>query len=171
MEPITSNDFLNSVLETEAWKEVSQSGSLSMTMIEKFADRLDWEEVSGNSNVIWTVEGINKFANKIHWDECSRSCPENFLSESTLQKFASKWDWKTLSNRDDIYNNWRLLEKFADKVNWGEIITSWNIEKPLEFFSRFQQYIPMSKFQDSRLWNAMVEARAKHLIQEAIGIE
>ena len=91
MEPITSNDFLNSVLETEAWKEVSQSGSLSMTMIEKFADRLDWEEVSGNSNVIWTVEGINKFANKIHWDEFSRSCPENFLSESTLQKFAPKW--------------------------------------------------------------------------------
>ena len=52
MEPITSNDFLNSVLETEAWKEVSQSGGLSMTIIEKFADKLDWEEVSGNSNVI-----------------------------------------------------------------------------------------------------------------------
>lgn len=95
MEPITSNDFLNSVLEAEAWKEVSQSGSLSMTMI----------------------------------------------------------------------------EKFADKVNWGEVITNWHIEKPLEFFSRFLHYIPMSKFQDSRLWNAMVEARAKHLIQEAIGIE
>ena len=79
MEPITSNDFLNSVLETEAWKEVSQSGSLSMTMIEKFADKLDWEEVSGNRNIIWTVEGINKFANKIHWDEFSRSCPENLL--------------------------------------------------------------------------------------------
>lgn len=171
MEPITSNDFLNSVLEAEAWKEVSQSGSLSMTMIEKFADKLDWEEVSGNSNVIWTVEGINKFANRIHWDEFSRSCPENLLSESTLQKFASKWDWKALSNRDDIYNNWRLLEKFADKVNWGEVITNWHIEKPPEFFSRFQHYIPMSKFQDSRLWNAMVEARAKHLIQEAIGIE
>lgn len=28
-----------------------------------------------------------------------------------------------------------------------------------------------AKLQDSRLWNAMVEARAKHLIQEAIGIE
>ena len=100
MEPITSNDFLNSVLEAEAWKEVSQSGSLSMTMIEKFADKLDWEEVSGNRNIIWTVDGINKFANRIHWDEFSRSCPENILSESTLQKFASKWDWKALSNRD-----------------------------------------------------------------------
>ncbi|ROT04690.1 hypothetical protein EEL49_10975 [Muribaculaceae bacterium Isolate-104 (HZI)] len=170
MEPITSNDFLNSVLENEAWKEVSQCGYLSMAMVEKFADNLDWEEVSGNSHVIWTVEGINKFANRIHWDEFSRSCPENLLSETTLQKFASKWDWKALSNRDDIYNNWHLLEKFADKVNWGEVITNWRIEKPLEFFARFQQYIPMSKLQDSRLWNAMVEARAKRLMQEAMGI-
>ncbi len=170
MEPIISNDFLNSVLENEAWKEVSQCGYLSMAMVEKFADKLDWEEVSGNSNVIWTVEGINKFANRIHWDEFSRSCPENLLSETTLQKFASKWDWKALSNRDDIYNNWHLLEKFADKVNWGEVITNWNIEKPLEFFARFRQYIPMSKLQDSHLWNAMVEARAKRLMQEAMGI-
>ena len=87
-------------------------------------------------------------------------------SETTLQKFASKWDWKALSNRDDIYNNWRLLEKFADKVNWGEVITNWNIEKPVEFFSRFQQYIPMSKLQDSRLWEDIIRARAKCLIQE-----
>ncbi|UKI43456.1 MAG: hypothetical protein L6U16_10420 [Porphyromonadaceae bacterium] len=64
METITNNEFLNSVLEAEAWKEVSQSERLSMTMIEKFADKLDWEEVSGNSNIILTVEGINKFANK-----------------------------------------------------------------------------------------------------------
>lgn len=170
MEPITSNDFLNSVLEAEAWKEVSQSGSLSMTMIEKFADKLDWEEVSGNSNVIWTVEGINKFANRIHWDEFSRSCSENLLSESTLQKFASKWDWKAISNRDCFYNDWTLLEKFADKADWSEVISNWNIEKPLEFFARFQQYIPMAKLQDSRLWNSMVEARAKRIMQEAVGI-
>lgn len=171
MEPVTTNDFLNSVLETEAWKEVSQSGSLSMTMIEKYADKLDWEEVSGNRNILWTVEGINKFANKINWAEFSRSCLENIISETTLRKFAAKWDWKALSNRDEIYNNWHLLDKFADKVNWGEVITNWNIEKPIEFFSRFQQYIPLSKLQDSRLWNAMVEARAKNLFQEAIGIE
>lgn len=63
---ITSNDFLNSVLEPEAWEEVSQSEILSMSMLERFADKLDWEEVSGNYNVIWTVEGISKYAGKIN---------------------------------------------------------------------------------------------------------
>lgn len=170
MEPITNNEFLNSVLEAEAWKEVSQSGSLSMTMIEKFADKLDWEEVSGNNNIIWTVDGINKFANRLNWSDFSRNCPDHIINEVTLQKFANRWDWKAISNRDCFYYDWALLEKFTDKADWSEVISNWNIEKPLEFFSRFQQYIPMAKLQDSRLWNAMVETRAKHLIQEAIGI-
>ena len=170
METISSNEFLNSVLETEAWKELSQRESLSMDILEKFADKLEWEEISGNQNILQTIEGIDKFAKRIHWEEFSRSCPDNLISEATLHKFENRWDWKNLSNRDRIYNDWNLLEKFAEKVNWGEVITNWNIEKPLEFFSRFQQYIPMSKLQESRLWDSLVEERAKKLYQEAIGI-
>lgn len=170
METITNNEFLNSVLEAEAWKEVSQRESLSMEMLEKYADRLDWEEISGNQNINWTISGIGKFANRLDWEEFSRSCPENLISETTLQKYAGKWDWKQLSNRDVVYNNWSLLEKFADKVNWSEVITNWSIEKPVDFFTRFQQYIPMAKFQDSRLWDAIVENRVKSIMQEIIGI-
>lgn len=97
METITNNEFLNSVLEAEAWKEVSQRESLSMEMLEKYADRLDWEEISGNQNINWTISGIGKFANRLDWEEFSRSCPENLISETTLQKYAGKWDWKQLS--------------------------------------------------------------------------
>lgn len=171
METITNNEFLNSVLEAEAWKEVSQRESLSMEMLEKYADRLDWEEISGNQNIIWTMNGISKFANRLDWEEFSRSCPDSFISEATLQKYAGKWDWKQLSNRDIVYNNWNLLEKFADKINWSEVITNWSIEKPIDFFARFQQYIPMAKFQDSRLWDAIVESQAKSIMQEIIGID
>lgn len=82
---------------------------------------------------------------------------------------AGKWNWKnsptvTLSTTTGI-------SKFADKVDWGEVITNWNIDRPLEFFSRFQQCIPMSRLQDSRLWKAMVEASVKRLIQETMGID
>lgn len=170
MEPITKNEFLNSVLEAEAWKEISQSESLSMDMLEKYADKLDWDEVSGNTKVLWTIDGINKFIYRIDWDEFSRSCSDHLICESVLMKFSNRWDWKALSNRDCFYNNWSLLEKFTDKADWSEIITNWNIEKPLDFFTRFQQYIPMSKLQDSRQWNEMVEARAKSIMQEAVGI-
>lgn len=170
MEPITSNDFLNSVLEAEAWKEISQRESLSMDLLEKYADKVDWEEVSSKGNVMWTMDGIAKFANRIHWDDFSRRCPDSLISETSLQKFSNLWDWKQISNRDVVYNDWKLLEQFADKINWGEVITSYHIEKPLDFFVRFKQYIPMSKLQDSHLWNEMVVDRARNIYQKAIGI-
>lgn len=109
MEPITKNEFLNSVLEAEAWKEISQSESLSMDMLEKYADKLDWDEVSGNTKVLWTIDGINKFINRIDWDEFSRSCSDHLICESVLMKFSNRWDWEALSNRDCFYNNWSLL--------------------------------------------------------------
>lgn len=170
MEPITNNEFLNSVLEAEAWKEISDDESLSMNMLDRYADKLDWDEISENRNIIWTPDGINKFASRLNWSDFSQSCPDHIINEVTLQKFANRWDWKAISNRDCFYNDWTLLEKFADKADWSEVISNWNIEKPLEFFARFQQYIPMAKLQDSRLWNSMVEARAKRIMQEAVGI-
>lgn len=170
METITSNDFLNSVLEAEAWKEFSQRKGLSMALLEKYADKVDWEEISSNNEVLWTMDGITKFQDRISWEEFSNFCPDSLISETTLQKFDSRWDWQNLSNRDRIYNDWELLNKFAEKINWGEVITNWNIEKPIEFFIQFQKYIPMSKLQESRLWKSMVEARAKHLYQDVIGV-
>lgn len=170
METITSNDFLNSVLETEAWKELSQRKGLSMALLERYADKVDWEEISSNNEVLWTMDGITKFQDRISWEEFSNFCPDSLISETSLQKFDSKWDCKNLSNRDRIYNDWDLLDKFADKINWGEVITNWDIEKPIEFFIRFQKYIPMSKLQESRLWKSMVEDRAKHLYQDVIGV-
>lgn len=170
MEPIANNEFLNSVLEIEAWKEISDHESFSMEMLEKYADKLDWEEISENSNIIWTLDGITKYANRLNWIDFTRYCPDHLINEVTLRKFANRWDWKAISNRDCFYNDWALLEKFSDKADWNEVITNWNIEKPMEFFARFHQYIPMAKLQDSRLWSSMIEARAKRIMQEAIGI-
>ena len=42
MGQITNNEFLSSVLNAEVWKKVSDE-RLSMEMIEKFQDKLDWE--------------------------------------------------------------------------------------------------------------------------------
>ena len=35
MEPITNNEFLNSGLEAEVWKEISDNESLSMDILDK----------------------------------------------------------------------------------------------------------------------------------------
>ena len=61
MESITNNEFLNSVLESEAWKEVSSRESFSMEMIEKFADKVNWGEIITNWNIENPVEFFARF--------------------------------------------------------------------------------------------------------------
>ena len=45
MEVITSNEFLNSVLEAEAWKELSGKAAFTVEMLETYADLLDRDKI------------------------------------------------------------------------------------------------------------------------------
>lgn len=167
MGQITNNEFLTSVLYAEAWKKVSDE-SLSIEMIEKFQDKLDWETLSQNRNILWTATGIAKFAGKINWSDFSQYCNVNILTDENLNKFKEKWNWKNLSARDEIYNNWKLLDKFVDMMDWADIIDNWDIEHAEEFVERYQQYIPLNKLQTSRLWDKLVENKAEQLLKETI---
>ena len=171
MEQITSNGFLNSVLEAAAWKELSGKIAFTMEMLDKYSKKLDWYEISRNSDILWTFDGLRKFSHKIDWVAFSSTCPESLISEPFLEKFADRIDWETISGRDCFYNNWELLEKFAEYAEWNEIISVWNVEKPVEFFKRFEKFIPMTKFQNSRLWDQIVEIKANELSLEIRGIK
>ena len=66
MNMISNNEFLQSVLESAAWKKISESETLSMEILEKYQDKLDWDEISENGNILWTVDGVKKFSRRIN---------------------------------------------------------------------------------------------------------
>lgn len=170
MNPISNNQFLAAVLEEAAWKEISSMDGWSMDMLEKYQDKVNWKKISSNSDVMWTTDGINKFSHKINWEDFSCNCPEYILAEDNLLRFKNNWIWKQLSHRDEIYNNWNLLDKVIDFVDWKEIIDSWDIKFPIQFFKRYENHIPMSYLQNSRLWDQMVEIMATQLKAEIVGL-
>lgn len=158
MNPITNNQFLAAIIEEAAWKAISRKEEWTMDALEKYQDKVDWEEISSNSDVMWTVDGINKFINKIDWEAFSRYCPAYLLTEYNLLRFKSNWDWSRLSIREEIYNNWELLDAVAELVNWRDLITGWNIKHPIRFFKRYESHIPMSQLQESRFWGDLIDA-------------
>lgn len=170
MNPITNNQFLAAMLEEAAWKEVSSKEGWTMEALEKYQDKVDWKEISSNSDVMWTVDGISKFMGKIIWEEFSRNCPEYLLTEDNLLRFKGNWNWSQLSRRSELYNNWALLDMVTDLVDWKEIITNWDIKFPIQFFKRYEKYIPMSQFQDSSLWDDFVRAMRDNLKGTIAGI-
>ena len=166
-----SNDFMQRIADEGAWKELSNELSWTETLLEKFQDKIDWQELSGNRNILWTIPMLQKFKHRINWDKFSRCADEKTLTENCIETFKEKWDWSELSNNYSITN--QLLEKFADKWDWESVIDGYNnnlfsSDSAIEFYERYKEYIPAAKLQNSRLWNEIVEQRKKQILSEII---
>lgn len=84
-EIINNNEFLNSILETEAWKGISGKQSLSMGILDGYAYKLDWNEISRNPIITWTLDGMTKFADKLNWNDFSENRSDYIINEVTLR--------------------------------------------------------------------------------------
>ena len=165
-----SNEFMQKISTDEAWKELSGNYNWSESLLEKYQDKVDWHEVSENTNILWTIPMIQKFKNRIDWDKFSRNAETETLTEAIIDAFKDKWNWAELSENSSLELTHELLEKYADKWNWEEIIDRYNCslydEKGIEFYEKYKDYIPASKLQNSRLWNEIVNQQKKQLIGE-----
>ena len=167
---VLSNEFMQNIATEEAWKELSGNFNWSETTLEKYQDKVDWDEVSRNSRIRWTIPMIQKFQKKINWEVFSDNAEEDLLTENYLEAFKEKWNWRNLSNNGSVELTEELLERFADRWDWTEIINRWSNslyeKKAIEFYEKYKEYIPASKLQDTQLWRYIVEQRAKQLADE-----
>ncbi|MDR1895194.1 MAG: hypothetical protein LBR10_00195, partial [Prevotellaceae bacterium] len=153
--------FFESVRESTVWNLLSDDRNFIWTekYLDLYKDKVDWKKISANSNVQWTTPMLEKYQQQIDWDELSDSGDERLFTSENLRKFSAHWNWEKLSRNSDV--NWTLekIEAFKDKVNWEEIIDSYRLDNlyTLEFFEKYKEYIPATKFQGSNLWNALME--------------
>lgn len=72
---------------------------ISEQMLEKHKTKVDWKEISKNSNIVWTPAMLEKFKKSIDWKELSNTGCETILTEETLEQFKDYWDWSKLIDR------------------------------------------------------------------------
>ena len=165
-----SNEFMQKIVNEEAWKELSGDFNWSETLLEKFQDMVDWNEISENRNIRWTVSMIQKFKNRINWDKFSEYINEDSLTETILETFKNKWQWHKLSVNRDVPLTYDLLDKYADLWDWEEIIDNYrnNVFESyaIEFYERYREHIPVAKVQKSYLWQQFVCQQKRQLIAE-----
>ena len=165
-----SNEFMEKVLNDSAWKELAGNFQWTEQMLEKHKTKVDWKEISKNSNIVWTPAMLDKFRKCIDWKVLSNTGCETILTEETQEQFKVYWDWPVLSGNSDLNLNYQMIDRFIDLWDWSELIDRWREEElyTLDFMERYADKIPSSKLQDSRLWTALVEKRAKDLKLEVI---
>lgn len=166
---ITQNSddyFMSQMLDAAAWKALSKEFYWSEALLEKYRDTVDWSEVSGNNGILWTTSMLEKFKTEIDWKELSGTPHKSIFSSIVIERFKDYWDWSELSR--GFHDAWtqEILDQFADYWDWGAIINNSMLDMNIDFFNRYKDYIPITTFQDSRLWDKIVEDRKYKLAQE-----
>ncbi len=165
-----SNDFMQKIATEEAWKELSGDFQWNESLLEKYQDKVDWHEVSENTNILWTIPMVQKFKNRIDWDKFSRHAEKEALTEVFIAAFKDKWNWSELSENSNLELTHELLDKFSDYWVWEEIIDRYSNnlfdDMGIDFYERYKDHIPAAKLQNSRLWNEIVSQQVKQLTAE-----
>lgn len=154
------------MMENEAWQNVSRDFPFSEEQLEKYEDKVDWEAVSGNSEIFWTVPMLEKFKRRVHWDRLADNFNTDKMSEDILVKFKDNWDWDEFSENACLTE--AIIEKYADLLNWKKVIDNWQVMDSnrinlSQFVEKYQDRIPSSEFKNSRLWNELVSEKEKDI--------
>lgn len=166
-----SNDFMLRMADEGAWKNLSSKLSWTETLLEKYQDKIDWSELSSNSNILWTIPMLQKYNNRINWDKLSSCADERVLTENCVEMFKDKWNWSELSSNSSI--TVPVFEKFLDKWDWDAIIDRYNTHlyddtSAIEFYERYKDYITTARLQHSSLWYRIVEQREQQILAEIV---
>lgn len=170
METTIKNEFMQHIATEEAWKSLSGEFAWTETLLEKHGDKVDWEEISENRNIIWTIPMLQKFSKKVDWNTLSDHSNEDWFTESHIETFKDKLDWSKISSTFPLTEE--IIDKYIDYLDWSEVIgggcyyCNFMNDKTFDaigFYEKYKEYIPMSKLQNSSLWREMVKQRSKQL--------
>jgi len=151
------------MMDTEAWSNISCNFPFSDAQLEKFSDKLNWENVSRNINIGWTISMLEKYKKKLDWTVLSLNINVDVLSVDLIDKFKDKWNWEKLSENINI--TLEIIERFADYINWKALINHWCCEEwaSEDFVKKYSDRIPACEFKNSRLWEEIVTNREKDI--------
>ena len=167
-----NDDFMQRIVDEDAWKELSGELNWSESLLEKYKDKVDWMTISQNSQILWTISMLKKFQNRINWEILSRHADESVLTEQCIETFMDRWTWSNLTRNNIVTPE--LLEKYADRWDWESVIDFYRSNlfsnrTAIAFYERYKEYIPADKLQGSLLWDKIVEQRKQQFIAEILG--
>lgn len=169
------NEFMQTILDAEAWKNLSGSISWTETLLEKCKDKVDWAEISHNTGILWTIPMLDHFKKYINWDFLSQNINEESLSPDMVEAFKNQWNWHELSDNGDLVLTDDLLQKYIDLWDWEKIINRGTYRgdapfkgRAVEFYNLYKERISATALQDSNLWDEMRYERKKELLNSIL---
>lgn len=173
--------LLKKQIQKEAWENISCNYPLTEKMLIQHSRNLNWKEVSKNPSIPWDIDMLERFRGRIDWKVFSRNADDDILSEEVIEKFKDSWDWSELSGNFRLPLSYELIDKYIDRWDWNQLTNNYHrlrnrhcihegrsIILGMDFFERYQQYIPIEDLERSALWGNMVDEEEEAIKKELI---
>jgi hypothetical protein len=132
-------DRFNHVLN---WEKLSFNSSIqwSLNLVDKYKEQWEWSGISHLVEREWGLKLLSKYPNKIDWCMVSQSEAISW-DEKLISEYKDYWHWGDfgLSNNENLPWSCELIEKYEDKWEWGEIGLSCNSSLPwsIDFLDKY----------------------------------
>jgi hypothetical protein len=169
---VNNRTQLDSKLTADAWYVISGDFPFTGQMLRKWQDQLNWENVSSNISIIWTIDMLKEFAEKLNWKSLSSrvNFPSGFFlyTASYIEALEDYWDWDELSSNCSIPFTDELIEKYADRWNWKELLDNYKLEEERilgkSFLEKYKDHITPDAFSSSLLYYKLRKEREDKII-------
>lgn len=120
------------------WNELSKNEriSWSIDLIDLFEDRLSWYWLSENTKLLWSEEFISNHEGKWNWNNLSYNDAIPW-SENLIKKYEDKLDWKILSNNKSVNISFKFIEEYKNKWNWHDLSMNPSLPSIVKFIEKF----------------------------------
>jgi len=155
--------IMNSYPDKLNWSILCKEKNLEEKYLLKYADKIDWNTISSNHNLIWNRRFIESHLDQINWKILSEN--SFFMSTDSGQEafrakilhlYGNRLDLFLLSGNYDLQFTPEIIEKYKEKWDWHEMINNFRIEWNMEMFEKYDEYITKAVSPD--------ELRNSHLV-------
>ncbi|WP_263831499.1 ankyrin repeat domain-containing protein [Salinibacter sp.] len=117
-----SEEMIDQVPLLWDWEALSTNKSLkwSIGLIQGHEDRWDWERLSKNGALPWSEELTARYEDRWDWEKLSER--ETLAWDKELiARYEDRWDWKKLSGNGGLPPSRELVDQFSDRWHWGRL--------------------------------------------------
>lgn len=120
------------------WERLSSNKALpwSLEFFERYEARWDWDTLSWNEALPWSFELIERYEAKWHWDTLSGNEALPWSLEF-IDRYEARWDWEDISMNEALPWSLELIERYEDRWDWRRLSKNEALPWSLDLIDRF----------------------------------
>ena len=121
----------------ESNKLLSSTQALDAALIQRLEGSWDWQQLSRNEGLPWSLELIERYVSRWRWSDLSSNKALPWSME-LISRYEDRWDWERLAGNTALPWSLDLIERYVERWEWGKLSEHPALPWSMELISRYE---------------------------------